>query len=77
MEILLMDRRARADEPSFNTSLGKTAGMDLIRDGSSHMLSFKTDLAYELNIKLDKVELGQLRNQLIEAAEKQAAKKHK
>ena len=68
MEILLMDRRARADELAFDTSLGETASMDLIRDSGSYMLSFKTDLAYELNIKMTKADLDQLRSLLKEQA---------
>lgn len=74
MEISLHDERSKLDEPGFNTHLGVTTSWSLERGRQSHILDIKTDLAYNLMIRLTKADMDQLRNRLIEIDAKSKSK---
>lgn len=66
MKISLHDERVKPDEPGFDTPLGVTTSWSLERGRDLHILDIKTDLAYNLMIKLTKADMDQLRSRLIE-----------
>lgn len=65
-EISLLDSRAKADEPGFLTRLGNITEMWLTDQGE---LGIKTDLAYNLAIKLTKADMDLLRYRLSKASQ--------